>query len=358
MGDIIRSVVLIKRGSNWNWTYILNRLNTTIALYIFICFFIVFCSACEPATQYKNPQAYELYLTISSDQTPAVSRDGEWIAYFHQDLTFPENENYPTGLYKTRIDNFDPILLLEGRHFQPCWSPDDKWIVFSSMGLIQIIDSKGDSLRTLAGFNELPLFYPDWSKDGNKIIFCSPYIEGGGGFVCTPDLQNARQLFSHYQFNAYPIIQVNDSLLIGCLYSTDWIGEDLVLCDTSFNVLSRLTNDNKSDRHPSYSEQRESIVWSRNVQIYIMGIDGSNIEKIDYGQYPSWPYDGNYFCYSNAISDFSKEVIWRYNLNNKSIEQITGKTGQTGSSSHLGNNRQHSIVDKYQYINNISTMIF
>jgi len=134
--------------------------------------------SCNPEDSIRNPADYEQYITISGDKYPAISPDGSLIAYYHKCLEYPEPEVYPTGLYVMDNDGTNRRLLFKGDHWSPSWSPDGQWLVFTSGDTLQIINLEGDSIRTFQGIGDLPLYFPDWSKDGKLILFGSP-LEGG-----------------------------------------------------------------------------------------------------------------------------------------------------------------------------------
>src|SRR5690554_1376336 len=152
-----------------------------------MAFLLLLMISCNPEDGLKNPADYELYISISAEKNPAVSPDGNLIAYFHWSLIVPEPDDYPTGLYVMRMDGTERRLLLRGWHYSPSWSPDGQWLVFTSDGILQIINLQGDSIRTFQGVNNLPLHSPDWSKDGKEILFSSPLTLEGGVFAMTPD---------------------------------------------------------------------------------------------------------------------------------------------------------------------------
>jgi Tol biopolymer transport system component len=295
--------------------------NISIKLFIII-FISGFIFSCVPEAGPHNPSEYELDISISADKYAAVSHDGNLIAYFHESFEYPEPIDYPTGLYIMNSDVTNRRIILKGQHFDPNWSPDNQWLVFTSEGTLQIINLAGDSIRTHPGINNVPLFYPDWSPDGKLILFSSPYVDGGGGFMCSPDFSLTKQIYTHYILSAYPIKWFSSSEYIGSLHFRE-SPEEIFIVDTSLTNLKRLTFNSKSDRDPAASPSHEYIVWSSNVRIFIMNRNGSYQKMLDYGQYPSWSPGSDYIIYSNANQDVTKEVIWKIDINGNNKTQLT-----------------------------------
>lgn len=283
---------------------------------------LTFIVSCVPENDFDNPLAYRDYISISSDQYPAVSPDGKWIAYYHKSLEYPESIEYPTGLYLMNEQGNNRRLLITGSCSQPDWSPDGKWIAFSNYGTIQIINFEGDSLRTLQNEKDLPCYYPDWSENGLKIIYTSP-LEGGGGFVYNIENMSSKQFFNFYEFNAYPIKWIGNNNYLCVSILNDWKFEEIVITDTTFSNQKRLTKNNVSDRDPAISPDREYIAWSNNMQIHIIKVDGSNKRRIDYGACPAWTHDGKSIIYSFKNDESTKEVLFKIDINAKNKIQLT-----------------------------------
>lgn len=281
------------------------------------------CSCCDPE-EFINPANYELYISISADKYPAVSPDGSLIAYYHESLVNPEPEDYPTGLYVMNNDGTNRKLLLQGRHWSPSWSPNGQWLVFTSGGIIQIINLAGDSIRTFPGINNIPLSYPDWAKNNKYILFNSSFVNGGGVFICDPAFINVRQLFDQYQFSGFSGRWTpNSENIIYSKVSHVWKGGEIFIIDTLGVEDKRITNDSMDDRDPILSPNGNFIASSKNVRIFIMNSNGTNQHKLDYGQSPSWYPNSSYIVYSNANSDYTKEVIWRIGIDGQNKVQLT-----------------------------------
>lgn len=299
-----------------------NKLTTIKLKNICIILLITLLSSCGPKDNIPNPLNYEDYITISYDQFPTVSHDGKWIAYFHKCIEYPEPDGYPTGLYVVDIEGNNRKLIAKGNNSQPSWSPDCKWLAYSNLGAIQITNINGDSTRIFSGINNLPLFYPDWAKDGLSILISSPYIDGGGGFIIKSDFSFTRQLFTHHEFNAFPIRWGIDGHYIAVSFE-EAQSEEIVSVDTLLNNKIRLTYNETADRYPAISPDNHFIAWANNIQIYRMDINGSNQLRLDYGQYPSWASNSKFIIYSFANHDYTKEVLFKIDINGGKKVQIT-----------------------------------
>ncbi|SOD11276.1 TolB family protein [Pedobacter xixiisoli] len=107
---------------------------------------------------------------------PCISPDGKWIAYTEY-LTIPDKDFY----YYPRIiklisteDSIKKDLHIDNKnHYGPIWSPTGEYIVFSIMKnnwQIGIIKPNGSGLKILSINTDLALYGPTWTQDG-KFVF-------------------------------------------------------------------------------------------------------------------------------------------------------------------------------------------
>jgi serine/threonine protein kinase len=124
-----------------------------------------------------SPQRSLMRLTFDSDlqtgratlqSSPAWSPDGKYIAYSSNRLN-PEDFN----IWVQQIDGGNPVQVTKSsfHDLQPDWSPDQKSIVFRSergpnSGLF-IIPALGGMERKVSPFG----YRPKWAPDGSKIMF-------------------------------------------------------------------------------------------------------------------------------------------------------------------------------------------
>jgi len=222
------------------------------------------------------------------------------------------------------FDGNNRKLLLEGNHWSPSWSPDCQWLVFTSAGTLQIINLNGDSIRTFDGLQDLPLFSPDWSIDGKEILFSAPLTLDGGVFKMSPDFLYVKRILNPQTNNGmYAKWSPDRSMIVYEKGSQSFQSVDIFTIDTALQSEIRLTNDDKDDRDADWSPNGNLITWTSNVRIMVMNIDGTEQKVLDYGQYPSWSPKSDYIIYSFANSDFTKEVLWKIDIDGSDKTQLT-----------------------------------
>ena len=295
------------------------------AILLFVCIYAqLFLLSCIPEEGLPSPGNYIGHIELSTDETAAVSPDGNFIAYFHSSLESPEPVDYPTGLYVINSDGSNRRLLLAGGHWSPSWSPDGKWLVFTSGGTLQIMNVEVDSIRTFQGINQDPLQWPRWSLDGERILFSAPLLDSGGVFSMNPSFGDIVQILNpienHGMFASW---SPDRNEIVYEKGGMDYDGDEIFIYNINTKVESRLTNDNNDDRDAAWSEDGQLIVWSSNTEVYVMNADGNNQRRVDYGRLPAIGHNSQYIVYSNATSDYSKEVLWKIDITGKNKTQLT-----------------------------------
>lgn len=284
--------------------------------------FLIALSTLWSCIQDPKPSAqnYELYVT-AQDKYPAFSPDGSRIAYYHYD--FPESEAYPTGLYVIDSDGLNRQLILKGNHYDPSWSPDGTWLVFSSAGVIQKCTINGDSLTTFDSQLESGLFSPDWTSN-DKILFDRAINFDGESNLFSMDVkfENVMPIYGYVIIaGRSPEQSPNKNSIVFMKASKEWSQWEIFILNISNGRETRLTFSN-DNRAPTWSPSGNHIAWSSNVRIFTMKTDGSEQTFLHYGNRPSWSVNDE-IVFSAANSDITKEVLYIINPDSTNLIQIT-----------------------------------
>jgi Tol biopolymer transport system component/erythromycin esterase-like protein len=235
---------------------------------------------------------------------PACSLDGKHIAYVRRE--------WSTNLeiYVMNADGSDPFRLtynLKDNDIEPDWSPDGSSIAFSSSEVsdfdIFTIDLQNFDIYTinLENFQQTRLTEnpgvdrsPDWSPDGNRIVFSSQRDGNTEIFVMNADGSGERNLTNHPANDTHPAWSPNGDLIA---FVSDRYGDDniYVMSDDASKPI-RLTDSAGQDTNPAWSPDGELITFqsnrSGNSEIYVMNADGTNQTPIthheEFDGFPDW----------------------------------------------------------------------
>ncbi|MFP4046641.1 MAG: TolB family protein [Bacteroidales bacterium] len=86
---------------------------------------------------------------------------------------------------------------------------------------------------------------------------------------------------------------------------------------------TRLTNNDRIDRHLGWSTDGRLITWGSSTRIYVMNSDGTDPKKLDCGRYPCWLPDSESIIYSNTNADFTKELLYKIDIDGRNKTQLT-----------------------------------
>ena len=132
-------------------------------------------------------------LTFDGDKNewPVWSPNGKWIA-------FTSDRAGDKDIYKMDIDGENvKQLTKQGNCFEPAWSPDSRSIAFASHATLFVMDAEGRNVRQLGKAGTVSTDCT-WSPDGKQIAFITAGFEDGRVIysisVIDVDGQNTRQL--------------------------------------------------------------------------------------------------------------------------------------------------------------------
>ena len=144
----------------------------------------------EISTNARRHAHHQLTFNGDKNKSPAWSPNGKWIA-------FTSDRAGDRDIYKMDVDGENVIRLTKQKSWEPTWSPDSRWIAFVSGSTLFVMDAEGKNVQQLGNGGTV---FSDctWSPDGKQIAFISAGIEDGKVIfridVIDVDGQNMRQL--------------------------------------------------------------------------------------------------------------------------------------------------------------------
>ncbi len=263
---------------------------------------------------------------LPTDDTPAWSPDGQFIAYTHTNVDL-NDASYPTGIYIIDTSGNNRRLVIAGPAYTPDWSPDGSRIIFSS-GELFTISPLGDSLSriTLVG----SAFFPSWSLDGQKIVFDTPYQDPHGAnaiSIVNSDGSGLRDISQHGTGEwRDPDWSPGGSEIVH--YRFIGVGtSEIFKMDSSGKNAIRLTFNVSDDLYPKWSPDGSAIAWtsSRTHTSWVCLMDTNGNTQIDLveGGYPTWSPDSHEVAFSRLAPTEDKGVIWIINRNGTGARPVT-----------------------------------
>jgi Tol biopolymer transport system component len=243
----------------------------------------------------------------SIDDDPAWSPDGRTIAF----VRYSSRDN---GLYVVGANGGNPRLLLAGGFCTPCWSPDSRWLVFSTAyeGRMYKVRVNGDSLTPLTDSSDAECFFPDWSSAG-MIVFHSNKDDPRGAHVLwlmRPDGSGKDDISQHGVGEwLMPSWSPDGSRIVFSRWYPAGPSEpDLAIVDSAGMNEMRLTADTAFDEHPTWAPDGQRIAFSTSesktglssYRICVLSLeDGTRECMTEGGAFaPAWSPDGRHICYS------------------------------------------------------------
>ncbi|MEW5960293.1 MAG: ATP-binding protein [Chloroflexota bacterium] len=202
-------------------------------------------------------------------------------------LLFTAATHGDRDLYLARGDGSQPqrLTVAAGDDTQPAWSPDGRFIAFSSgrTGNFDIYKMPADGsqvvqLTTSRGYDE----WPAWSPDGRQIVFVSDRDGNEEIYVMNAD-GSSQQRLTHHPAADWPASwsPAGDRLVFASNRDGNW---NLYLINADGRGLTRLTADPADEREPAWSPAGRSIAFASdrrgNWDIYTLPVPGGSMTEV------------------------------------------------------------------------------
>jgi hypothetical protein len=197
-------------------------------------------------------------------ENPAISRDGQSIVYSQSDV-----HNKPE-IRRMNLDGSGDELLYRGRTGnQYSFSPDDKKLIFSSMGAyegyylywdIHQLDLETKKLTQIT--KGLRAFHPDYSPDGKQIVFAANNLASTQLYLWDVEAKKGSPLTDEKPYVQFsnPRFSPDGKWIAVSLWKAG--NRDIYIYDLEGKVVRQVTNDPAVDTNPDFSPDGADLFFN------------------------------------------------------------------------------------------------
>lgn len=217
----------------------------------------------------KTRRSRTLLETATADLAPALSPNGDWIA-FHNRI------EGNTEIFLIRPDGSDlkNLTVNAARDVGPAWSPDGTMIAFASnRGAnsgkydLYLMNADGNDQRRVFSSTLGMSVSPAWSPDGREIVFANDKEDSEtGNFeifkIGLEAVGGEKRLTFRRRVEAYPSFSPDGKQIV--FYSNADGNPEIYLMNSDGTGLLRVTRNKAEDTTPRFSKDGRKIIFSSN----------------------------------------------------------------------------------------------
>jgi len=216
--------------------------------------------------------------------TPKISPSGQSLVYIEG-----RRDPFVEILVRINLDGSDRMEIFEGSNIRrPDWSPDGQKLIFDDLYFIYQINNDGSNLLKLTD-STYRSYDADWSPGGERIAF---------------------------------------------VYISDDDDREIYIMDIDGQNIQNLTNNPIGmDHTPVFSPDGSKILFISNrdgdSDAYIMNVDGGEVvnltnETLHFSYYPTWSPDGTRIAYAADVNeDGNNETVYIMDIATGNYQKLT-----------------------------------